>query len=472
MRYQVFLFFGMIVAAGCNDNSDRPGGMDQMGMPDAQNTGGNAGGNYVWAKRLGGDKNDEGRCVAIDSSGQPIVAGVFSGTVDLGAGPLTSKAGTNTYLVKYATDGKIEWYKQFGDNDTAQIYAVAVDSNANIVIAGSFSGNVDFGGGPLTSTGFADAFVAKYSPAGTHLWSKHFGSGSSGTANGAAIDNAGNVVLGGSFTKTIDLGGSLLTSAGDSDIFIAKYSPSGAHIFSKRFGGPQSDSVYGVKTDSNGNLVLAGVFDAATDLGNGPLTSNGDWDTFVAKYSPTGTYLWSHQVGGIFRDVAYALTLDTKDQVILAGTYTDLADFGAGPVLSVGSEDGFLIKYAADGKYLWARHFGSKGPFQSVMAVTTDASDNIIAGGFVTGATDFGGGVREHTGNWDAFVAKYHADGKPSWSKTFGRSGLDVINGLAADNGGNLIVVGIVEESIDFGGGPLPAKVGNERDSFVLKLTP
>ena len=116
--------------------------------------------------------------------------------------------------------GAYRWAKRIGGAGVSVApYASAVDSSGNVVVVGAFSGTVNFGGGPLTSAGGSDIYVAKYSSTGTHLWSRRFGDASGSTAYGVAVDTSGSVVVVGSFTGTVNFGGSPLTSAGGLDIF-------------------------------------------------------------------------------------------------------------------------------------------------------------------------------------------------------------------------------------------------------------
>src|SRR5207245_1933859 len=73
---------------------------------------------------------------------------------------------------------QLTWNRQFGGAgvfDAAHAMAVATDPSGNVVVAGSFEGTVNFGTGPMTSSGFKDVFVAKYSAAGVPLWAKAYG---------------------------------------------------------------------------------------------------------------------------------------------------------------------------------------------------------------------------------------------------------------------------------------------------------
>src|SRR5437773_827609 len=109
-------------------------------------------GTNVWAKRFGGSGVDVATAVAVDKQNNSvIVAGYFTGTVDFGGGPLTSAGGADVFVAKYAADGGFQWAKRFGGTSGDVAASVAVDGSGNVVVGGRFSGSVDFGGGTLTS---------------------------------------------------------------------------------------------------------------------------------------------------------------------------------------------------------------------------------------------------------------------------------------------------------------------------------
>lgn len=161
--------------------------------------------------------------MGIDAFGNLIVAGSFYSTVDFGGGDLTSAGSYDIFVAKFDSDGEHIWSRRFGDDHAQNCYAAAVDASGNVVVAGYFEGAVDFGGGALTGAGGTDVFVARFSPDGSHLWSKRFGDGSDQRAWNTAVDPAGNAIVTGGFAGVIDFGGGTLTSAGGEDIFIAKF---------------------------------------------------------------------------------------------------------------------------------------------------------------------------------------------------------------------------------------------------------
>jgi hypothetical protein len=225
--------------------------------------------------------------VAFDSSGNVVVTGHFSYTADFGGGSLSSAGGDDIFVAKYASDGTHQWSKRFGDAVDQDAMAVAVDSSGNIVITGFYKGTLDFGSGPLINTYFVqpDIFVAKLNSSGTSVWSKSFGSTSSDQGRAVAVDTSGNVVITGFFTGTVDFGGGALTSNGMNG-FIAKYSAAGVHQWSKVLTGTSSNMGLGVAADRDGNVGVTGQFQGTVNLGSGSLTSVGGLDGFLYKQGP------------------------------------------------------------------------------------------------------------------------------------------------------------------------------------------
>src|SRR5207244_2972967 len=82
------------------------------------------------------------------------------------------------------------WAMAIGGTGADMGYSVATDTNGNLIVAGYFSGTVNFGSGALTSAGGQDIFVAKYSPSGTCLWAARFGGSGDDEALGVAVDSS------------------------------------------------------------------------------------------------------------------------------------------------------------------------------------------------------------------------------------------------------------------------------------------
>ena len=146
-----------------------------------------------------------------------------------------------------------EWVRAAGGTSSDQAYAVAVDANTNIYVTGSFAGTAYFGGTNLTTISSADIFVAKFDSAGIPVWVRQGGASDFSAGKSIAVDPSGNVYVTGSFRGTVNFGGGSLTSVNSSsDVFIVKYSSSGALVWAKRGGAEGGDIGYGIVLDAQG----------------------------------------------------------------------------------------------------------------------------------------------------------------------------------------------------------------------------
>jgi hypothetical protein len=432
------------------------------------------GGSQLWARRFSGVGAFDvayAMSAAVDAQGNSIVAGYFQRTIDFGGGSLVSAGGSDVFVVKYSPTGEHLWSKRFGgiDEDVAQ--GVAVDASGNILVTGYFAGSANFGGANLAAVGQTDVFLAKYSPTGAHLWSNRFGGYNPDRGYSVTTDLLGNVFLTGYMVGTVDFGGGPLVSAGLADVFLAKFTSAGTHVWSRRFGGASSDVAESVAVDAGGNASIAGYFQGGVDFGTGLLTSAGGNDAFVARYDVNGNALWSKRWGGAGDDRATGLAVDSLGNVIATGTFTGDVSFG-GPTLSnPGGADIFLVKTSSAGAHVWSKGYGtSSAVSETANAVAVDVSDNVLLTGAIVGGVDFGGGPLNGTGSYDVFVAKFRSDSSHVWSKRAGASYDDHGWAIAADATGNVFATGDYYVSIDFGGGALVNEAGT--DSFLVKLSP
>jgi hypothetical protein len=426
----------------------------------------------IWSKRFGDVANNQyGMRLAVDALGNVVVAGQFYGTVDFGGGALTDGGNSSIFLAKFDGTGTHLWSKSFGGPYGASVNAVAVDPQGSVTIAGSFRGDVDFGGGALTAAQSADdVFVAKYDSNGNHLWSESFGDAAAiQYATSLAVNAAGDLVVTGQFFGAIDFGGGPLTSVDAYDAFLVKLDSNGAFVWSKSFGGLHGQSGDGVAFDNGGNLVLTGTFDGTVDFGGGPLSSLNDYNIFVAKLDSGGNHIWSQGFGGTGDQAAQFLAFDASDDVLVTGVNWGTVDFGGGPLTTAGNGDIFVVKLDAGGNHLWSTGFG--GAANDIgRSVAVDVSGNVLVTGTFMEAVDFGGELLTSAGLEDIFVVKLDAAGNHLWSKRFGDVDLDSAYAIAADGLGDVLLTGEFRGTVDFGGNPLTSLGGS--DIFLTELPP
>lgn len=436
-------------------------------------TGGGTG-TQIWAKRLSGTgafDNAYASGLALDGAGNVVVVGAFQNSVNFGGGTLTSAGGNDVFVVKYSASGAHLWSRRFGGVSDDYAEGVAVDGNGDVAVAGYFSGSADFGSGVLTSAGGTDAFVAKYTSSGAPSWSRRFGSTGTDRALTIGADGSNNLVFAGYMVGSVDFGGGPLSSAGLADVFLVKYSPAGGHVWSKRFGGASSDVPLGIAVTGGGDIAVTGYFQGTANFGGMNQTSAGGNDIFAATYDANGRETWSEAWGNTGDDRGTAIAIDSQGSVIVTGSFTGDVDFGGGRILNTGGCDIFLAKYSSNGMHVWSRGFGTTGAVgDAANAVAVDGSNNVLLTGSIVGSVDFGGGALASNGSYDVFIAKFRPDATHVWSKRYGALYDDHGWGIAADSTGNVLSAGDFYQSVNFGGGALVNEAGT--DSYIVKLSP
>lgn len=186
-----------------------------------------AAGAQRWSKRVGAASADWAQAVTLDASNNVYITGYYQGSVDFGGGLVTAPSGTDGFVASYTSTGSYRWARRMGGATgvfgNATGYGLSIDPAGNVIVGGSFSGNVDFGGGFRASAGNTDAFLASYTAAGAHRWSRRFGGDGADEFRGVAVDSSANVYAGGLFEATVDFGVGALVSAGLADAVVLQF---------------------------------------------------------------------------------------------------------------------------------------------------------------------------------------------------------------------------------------------------------
>jgi hypothetical protein len=241
------------------------------------------------AKRAGG----VGRSISVDGAGYIYIIGDFTGpSATFGNLTVTgSTAHLNTFIVKYHPMLSVQWVRTV--KGYVRSHSISTDSQGNSYIAGDFVGTATFPGLiSITSTGYSDAFIAKYNASGGFKWARRMGASVTAVANSISVRETCDLSVTGSFMGTINFGGlTPLTSAGSSDIFVARYDTNGVSQWALAAGGSLEDAGHGISVDSFGKVSVTGVYrsNPAMFAGAGPDLINTNTfarNSFVAKASP------------------------------------------------------------------------------------------------------------------------------------------------------------------------------------------
>jgi hypothetical protein len=199
----------------------------------------------------------------------------------------TTTTTEDIFVIKFDASGNVGWAVRAGGGGVDVPYGMTTDASGNIYIAGSTTsglfkiGSMQFGG-----KGSEDMFVAKLNSSGSFTWASTAKGTSIDHATGVAVDANGNIFVTGYFNSTsISFGTTTLYEAGDYDMFIAKYFSNGSLDFAKSVGADNGEKGNAIAIDNAGYVLVAGSYASEIVGFNAPpkIYSDGTNDMFVAK---------------------------------------------------------------------------------------------------------------------------------------------------------------------------------------------
>ncbi|MGB0522999.1 MAG: hypothetical protein ACPGJS_08570 [Flammeovirgaceae bacterium] len=408
-------------------------------------------GALIWEKSFGGAGSiTVGHGIDIDADKNVYLTGYFGGetsptsiTIDFGSGITTSSAsGYDAFVCKYDASGNPEWAFSLG-NATAlteeRTWDIIVEDDGDFYVSGAFSGTVNFD--PLGSTAKNESvtgighFLAKYTSDGENIWVNAIEANINNVFTEGYttvdFDQSGNVFLAGVYRNSLTIGSDNMTSAGQTDFFLASFDASNGNAnWAKTFGGSGMDIVSpgAMRVNGLGEPHLTGRFSGTSNFGGTSLTSNSAGNTFVLACNTLGNTKWAivHSSNSGL-DGGHRVDFDAQNQVYVAGWFRGAASFdqsGTTVLTSKGTDnasDVFLAKYNASGQLDWAKAFGavvSGGENLSICAgLGVDSEGNaIITGKFYGTNADYDPSNTEELmfsseGMDDCFTVKYNTNG-------------------------------------------------------------
>jgi hypothetical protein len=319
-------------------------------------------------------------------------------------------------------------------------------SGSSVYLAGFFYGTTSFSGITLVSAGNSDAFVAKFTDAGSSAsfgWAQRMGGAGFDSADGLAVSGTA-VYVAGTATGTVAFGGTSYTSAGSVDGFLTKLTDLGSSAtfaWTQLVGGPEVDYALGLAAQGT-SLYLLGSYTGAVAFGNLSLNSGSTPGLFVAKLADAGpgaTYTWVQQASSTTQIMPNALAVQGS-QVYVAGRFRGTATFGSSslPNASTGlaAFDVFVAKLTDAGSsasFAWA--YGAGGPLTDYASTLAVRGNAVYVAGSYRGTASFGPTtLTSNASSEDVFVARLTDLGSSAsfaWAQTAGGPGVDYVQALA-----------------------------------------
>ncbi len=448
------------------------------------------GSSLIYSTYVGGTgaNGDSGNAIAVDGSGDAIVAGGTTSTdfpvlPNPGAFQTTLHGTTgNAFVLKLGTSGSISYSTYLGGtgNDFALGIALASDGSGDVHVVGKTT-SADF---PLQSSlqGFltgstGSGFVTKVNALGTALvYSTYLGGSSVGigdVANGVAVDSSDNAyVTGQTFSSSFHTTTGVVQAScnsctsGNSNAFVTVINPTGpAYVYSTFLGGSGKDGGVGIAVDSTGAYVTGGTTssDFPTTTGALRTTYATNADAFVTKLNPAGTALvYSTYLGGSGFDIGAKIAVDGSNKAYVTGQ-TSSSDFPT--VIATqsalgGGNDAFVSEINAAGStlvfstYLGGVQDEDDGGNFGAIAVDSAGSNIYVTGNTSSLSTSnppfpiFNAFQAANAGGNDAFVVKYAQSAAAS---TFSLSATALSPGTVSPGGSATSTVSVMPPN-GFGG--------------------
>jgi outer membrane protein assembly factor BamB len=310
--------------------------------------------------------------LAVDPSTGDVLLGGTSAGFQWGAGQLPE----GPFLARLSAEGALSWARAFPGEGPLTLAAMAVERDSgDVVVTGDFAGRRRFGlEEHLVPKDRLGAFVARFTADGTPSWSRAYSPrGGSVSARALAVDAFGEVVVAGSYSGAVTLGGATFVTVQPHSPFVLKLSREGAHRWSREVSG--ADGVAQAVAVGPDRVFVSGTYTGRFFFRLERFES--DWqDGFVVAYSGEGESRWARSLAAS----ATALATDGAGQVLVAGTHDGGLDVG-----NRGWGAGLYVTklLPEDGTSVWARGFVGHGEPRASTLTVDGAGHAVVAGSLV-----------------------------------------------------------------------------------------
>lgn len=383
----------------------------------------------------------------------------------------------------YGGDGSEDWDTETEitlDAAGCPVITGSTTSKNYIATSGAFQGSCK---------GSRDIFLAKFKADGSALqWATYMGGAKSDCAYGVCVNHANDIIITGftqssDFPTTSDAEQSKLS--GNSDVVIAKFTPTGGLIWCTLLGGPDDGDIENGRSvicDANNFLYLGGYITSSSNISTTgayqtTYGSGANGDAFVAKYSSSGKKKWATYLSGNGRDRTHTVCLDNAGNIYATGTVESTSDFastGAPQTVKGGGSDAFLAKFDTTGhtRY-WCTYAGGSSSEHGRSVVVDQQGNPYICGWTPSSNFPVTNGTQMSQGNAasDGFLVKYNSSGVLQWSTFFGGPGTDQFFNMTINSQDELFLCGLSSSktSIATSGAYQSANAGSQ-DGFLVKM--
>ena len=324
------------------------------------------------------------------------------------------------------------------------------DHWGNTYVSGWFNDSTVIGTDTFFLPHYASAgILMKVNAAGDLIWAKKIGSAGYAQISEMAFDLSGNLLLAGSFSDTLTIGGNTMIASGYNDILVAKYDTAGNPLWALSAGNVGADAASHITCDPFDNIIVGGLFQYASPFPSITLTAYGDADVFVAKLNSTGTVLWAQSCGGMQNEGLAGLTTDAAGDIYLSGK--SAFNFNYGAQSWNGFETIFIGKITAAGDLSTVKVSVTGWGTSGICGLEKDASENLYALLLISPDFSFDSILLPNPNQVRMGAIKLDTALNVSWLKTFGYSHTAYMTDMVTDIDGNCYLTGDFQDTLIFG---------------------
>lgn len=362
-------------------------------------------GEVIWVRTAGGSywNSDVGYNIVVDDNNNCYVSGIYYNTAQFDTIYVAGSTNGTAFIAKYDYQGFVKWVESISSTEYIRINDLEIGNNNKLYLTGYFKGIASVDSNTISSN-VEDFYFAEYDTSGNAALVVQNNSQSNTGGTAIMPDGVGNIILAGNFYDTLFISGDTLPlNSSIFQTFIAKYDSSGNYLWSQKIVGHiYGTKVEDIKVDADDNIYLTGQFSVTVYFNNDSLNGNTS-DFYLAKLSKNGQLIWIRGGGGVSSDDCYAIDIDSKSNIYLAGQLTGNAQVGGISLNGVGTEV-FVAKCDSAGNFVWANQ-ASTTIISRAFGIGTDLVDNVYLTGFFRETMQLGP-LSLTTGLPDIFIAK------------------------------------------------------------------
>ncbi|MBE0642902.1 MAG: hypothetical protein IH600_02375 [Bacteroidetes bacterium] len=385
------------------------------------------------------------------------------------------------------------WATYYGGYDHDFGHSIAVDASGNVFATGAAASPTLIASPGAYRESYSgsrnDGFIVKFNSAGMRVWATYFESniesmpsaGYSGWPVTSIVVHPDQGICVGSTCQGSTAG------VDDGDIAVRKFTTDGLLSWERFIRGPSYERCSRITTDAQGNVIVVGWSMSTTGIatsGAFQAQNNGYVDGVVAKFTSTGTLLWSTYLGGLLTDLSWGVVADVQGNIYVAGATISpdgISTPGAfqttlqpGPANH--NWDAFLVKFNSNGVRLWGTYFGAANDEDWINLAIDDQANLYLVGWSRSPNGLATPGAYMTTNHLGSFLAKFTSDGRRIWSTFISDESPNMVRlqAIAVAQSGRIFLGGEVQGQFSQAGSPgthQPEKKSYQ-DGFLTVFTP